>query len=94
MKHGYILSTVALIVGVGGPYAALEYWANVWGGRTVADLEIADQCMQRLHSIGLAQSSDPSGLVEKCDRYFRYRSEREADEDEGRYRARGGNAQR
>jgi hypothetical protein len=94
VKHGYALSVIALLVGVGGPYAALEYWTDGNGGRSAADIEIADECVQRAHGKGVAPRPDPPGSTEKCDRYFRYRSEREADEDEMRFRARSGNAQR
>ena len=87
MKYGYHLSALALLVGVGGPYAALEYWLNSSSGRSAADLAVADRCVARAHRGAAQQVPDPPGLAASCDRYFRLRSEREADEDEARFRA-------
>jgi hypothetical protein len=91
MKNGYVLSALVLLLGVGGPYIALEYWMNVSGGRSAGDLEIADKCLERAHGMADVKSPEPFDLAVKCDRYFHIRTEREADEDENRFRARRGN---
>jgi hypothetical protein len=87
VKYGYHLAAFALLIGVGGPYVALEYWLNGRDGRSAADLEIADRCVARAHRTAAPQRLDPPDLAATCDRYFRLRSEHEADEDEKRFRA-------
>jgi hypothetical protein len=94
MKNGYVLAMLALLVGVGGPYAALEYWMNARGGRSAGDLAIADKCVERVHGKGDSKGVEAADLAAKCDRYFSYRTEREVDEDENRFRARRGDAPR
>lgn len=87
--HHHLWATIVLCVVGGSGIAAANLWVMRTGGRSDAALAIADACVTREHQD--AATGIPSGeLVEACDRYFRFRSDSEAEADEARWRERNG----
>ncbi len=56
--------------------------------RSAADLAVADRCMEWSHENSGTQLKDGPELAARCNRYFRIRSEKDADEDIQRWQAR------
>ena len=83
-KH--ILSIVLLVLGA-IPFAGLLVVANLVQSRSVADLALADRCVAWAHETHEAQDEDGPDVAARCDRYFRIRSEADADEDDRRWGA-------
>ncbi|HLY56674.1 MAG TPA: hypothetical protein VKS60_14010 [Stellaceae bacterium] len=79
---------VAAVAAASVPMGGLAYWSSLGDTRTAADLEVADRCIAEAHDPqGTTPANEPD-LAARCDRYFRLRSEAEADADEQRWRDR------
>jgi hypothetical protein len=79
---------VAMLVGGALPLVILGYWQEFRGGRTVQALALADQCVDWAHLPREQRAAAVADLIQRCNTYFRVRSERDADEDDERWKAR------
>ena len=87
MRHQHIWQGALLVIAV-VPMAGLMYWANAGQTRSAADLEFADRCVDRVHrNRGAVEDNDPAA-ANRCDLYFRTRSDGDADDDDKRWEAR------
>ncbi len=84
-KH---LWTIALMTAGAIPFIGLMVFANLSQSRSDADLALADDCMDWVHKTHDAQAAAGPEIATRCDRYFRVRSEKDADEDDQRWDAR------
>jgi hypothetical protein len=79
------ISTAILVVASAVPLLGLMYFANLAATRSAADLAFADQCVDWAHKDRSAQAADGPVVAATCDRYFHFRSEDNADEDDRRW---------
>ena len=80
--------TILLLFTGAAPFIGLIYWAEVAQHRSAADLELADRCVDWAHKPRDARTADGPDVATACERYFRVRSDENADEDEKRWEAR------
>ena len=87
MNHRWSILTLAV---ASLSLAGLMYWAQVAQIRSTGDLEFADHCVDWAHKTRDARTADGPDIASKCTRYFRVRSDKNADEDEIRWKVRTG----
>jgi hypothetical protein len=78
--------TSGRLVGAVLPLVALMVWANLDRPRSAADLALADRCVAWAHKTREAQAFYGPENAAVCERYFRVRSDSDAEEDEQRWR--------
>ena len=81
---------VLMLVGGAVPLIVIGFWFDLTGGRSAAALAVADACVDWVHKPRDVRALDGPEAAQRCDRYFRVRSDHDADEDEVRWRARQG----
>jgi hypothetical protein len=79
---------VAMLVGGALPLIALGYWYELTGARTKETLAVADACVDWAHKSLAERKLDAPDLIQRCNRYFQVRSDRDADEDDKRWKSR------
>lgn len=79
---------VAMLIGGAVPLMIIGYWYELTGGRTKEALAIADSCVDWAHKPLEARKAADADLIDRCNRYFRVRSEHDADEDDARWKSR------
>ena len=82
------ISTIVLMTAGALPFAGLMIVAHFAQSRSAADLAVADRCVDWVHEPKDGQAADGPDLRARCERYFRIRSEDNADEDDRRWQAR------
>ncbi len=87
MRPQTIRFAVLLLAGA-VPFIGLLIWAERAQTRSPADLGIADRCVDWAHEPRDARALDGPEVAAQCDRYFRVRSDKDGDEDDGRWEAR------
>jgi hypothetical protein len=70
------------------PFVGLLLFAHLQQERSPADLALADGCVDWAHKTAEARAADGPDIAAQCDRYFRVRSDSDADEDDQRWEAR------
>jgi hypothetical protein len=88
MTRRQLIWLVLMVVGGGLPLVVLGFWQEFSGGRTPAALAVADQCVAWLHKPRDQRAQDGQATADRCNTYFRVRSDHDADEDEQRWNAR------
>ena len=80
--------TIAIVVGGAIPLIGIIVMERVSAHRSPADLELADRCVDWAHKPRDARVQDGPEVAASCERYFRVRSDENADEDDRRWQAR------
>jgi hypothetical protein len=84
--------TAVLLVAGALPFIGLMVVAHIEQSRSAADLALADRCVGWAHEPKAEQAADGPDLRARCERYFRNRSDDNADEDDRRWEARAPSA--
>jgi hypothetical protein len=84
-KH---IGTIVLMTAGALPFIGLLVWANLAQTRSADDLAVADRCVDWAHKNRDVRQADGPEIQARCDRYFRVRSEKDAEEDDRRWDAR------
>jgi hypothetical protein len=79
---------VLMLIGGAVPLLIVGYWFEMTGGRSPEALAMADACVDWAHKPRDLRALDGPDLAQRCDRYFRVRSDHDGDEDETRWKAR------
>jgi hypothetical protein len=69
------------------PFVGLLIYANLAQTRSADDLALADACVDWSHKARAERLAAEPDFIARCDRYFRIRSEKNADEDDRRWNA-------
>lgn len=88
MTRRQIFLFAAMLVGGAIPLVVIGYWHDLTGGRTAEILAVADACVDWAHKPRDIRALDGPEVAQRCDRYFRARSDRDADEDDSRWKSR------
>lgn len=88
MTRRQIFLFATMLVGGAIPLIIIGYWYELTGGRTKELLAVADACVDWAHKPRDLRAIDGPEAAQRCDLYFRTRSDHDADEDDSRWKSR------